>query len=589
MTKTNKESSESDQEIEQKSTLDNDPQKNISKSDKNILKMHKKHKNNNLLLTDMLRETDGLKIDKKNLCENIEEIDDKKSFANKILIPNGYEPQEDDSTKTANITSNEIENIFATENSSVVEQINEFKNLENNFNKFLYPIFLLQTNHQKIKISHKTSDQLFDMSYFDFEKENLPLNDYVLICENQKFNLTLDECKNLKKYFEFYKAYNETNNQIYYDYSRNKIQKEILMSKGELDEDEKLYLDILKIFEDEQMSLAKNKPCLNDTLENISDISYKNEALYKEAKEDSNFKNYFCTEEPKKIKTCIVLDTDSEIEKSSSMENDDNIEENIKHLLNEKTSNLRHLIEINRYFYKKQVVQKMFNYKIYKKDLATLKTGCWINDKIINLYFRLLIQNSKENSKENSNENNKEIHKENNKENNKENSKENSKENNKIYVFTTYFFLQINKKGFEGVKKWTEKINIFDYKKLIIPVHIPGHWIFILVDTLGRAITPYDPLGVLRYSEAYKIKKWLECESIYRFNKEINFKINTPYKHPLQQNGNDCGIFVIYYGKRIFENKIISAENKIINTKLLRYRIMHEIGAGKIFYNTDDL
>ncbi len=45
----------------------------------------------------------------------------------------------------------------------------------------------------------------------------------------------------------------------------------------------------------------------------------------------------------------------------------------------------------------------------------------------------------------------------------------------KVYAFNTFFVPKLTDTGYDSVKRWTKKVDIFDYELLIIPVSSVFH------------------------------------------------------------------------------------------------------------------
>ncbi|KAM0677608.1 SUMO1 sentrin specific peptidase 1 [Binucleata daphniae] len=250
----------------------------------------------------------------------------------------------------------------------------------------------------------------------------------------------------------------------------------------------------------------------------------------------------------------IVLDCSSEISESSVVETNDHLCNDLKYLINKKTKNYKDLKMFLYFQFKKHVIQKLYTYKIYRSDLKVLTPNKWLNDKIINSYLKMLYCN-----------------------------------NNKFYLLTTYFYPQLVKRGYNSVKSWTRNINLFAYKYIIIPVFVPGHWMLAVVDTENYDVTVYDSLHNSRDYVANNIKQWIQNEYYKMHNKVQEFACYVPKNIPKQQNGDDCGVFVIYFAKKYCEGKEICHNTpQIVNTYILRVQIMHEICVGKILYKSDE-
>ncbi|KAM0687883.1 Sentrin-specific protease 2 [Conglomerata obtusa] len=416
---------------------------------------------------------------------------------------------------------------------SETSPIIKFEKLHAYFYQCLYPYILIQQNYQDILISNIASENVFKFKDFNFNADNLPSDGYVMQFDGITFNFNLHECMSIKRHFDFYKTYTEKENEL------NNLQMDT-QEKTTIKGDENLVQNACNDVKIEEIICDRNN-------------------MYRQNIDATRKTNNVTKSQMYKQKETIILDCSSEIEESSSVDTNDEIPLNLIYMLNDQANNISDFKEYLRFIYKKKVVQKKYNYKIYHDDLKTLTNGKWLNDKIINIYLQMLYDQSKT---------------------------ENIKD---FFVLSTYFYLQLKNKGIESIKSYGKHNDIFNKKYILIPVHLPGHWIFVLIDTRACTVIPYDSLGIEREKVAYNIKKWIEHEYYLTYNKSIFYNVYIPTNYPKQHNGNDCGVFVIYYAKKIFEGKIIvTKDNKNVNTILLRYQIMHEISVGKILYSTDE-
>ncbi|EJW04974.1 hypothetical protein EDEG_00091 [Edhazardia aedis USNM 41457] len=351
--------------------------------------------------------------------------------------------------------------------------------------------------------------------------------------------------------------------------------------------------------------------------------------------------------------TIILLDLSSEFEESSSVD-EKPPPNSVLYCLSNDAQTYLDLRKIVKHFKSLKVVQKKHNIKIYDSDLATLSYGKWLNDKIINLYFYLLLDYYLENSigdqeknknissfsiiskakhfsnginpqieelRHNINSEYSALYKDNfkiqnsninvnhtlsndkfnkkeeqmkehlNIENEYKNKQEDFYEPNKIlnknikkfYAMSTFFYVKLKQKGLEYIKRsWTKGKNLFSYTHILIPIHLSNHWIFSYIDIEEKTIFLLDSMNISRSTVLKRLKMWIEDEYLEKYKNLVSFKITQLFDIELQNNGDDCGVFVCYYAKRLIDN--CPTTSKKINTLLLRMCMIHEIGAGKILY-----
>ena len=84
-------------------------------------------------------------------------------------------------------------------------------------------------------------------------------------------------------------------------------------------------------------------------------------------------------------------------------------------------------------------------------------------------------------------------------------------------------------------------------KDLVIPVNVnASHWMLVVVDRAERVIRCFDSLfnRSLFEQTAKVVKRFLECVEQGKKNWEVQ-----PEKCPQQQNGSDCGMFVMKFAR----------------------------------------
>ncbi|XP_071656123.1 sentrin-specific protease 1 isoform X2 [Patagioenas fasciata] len=121
-----------------------------------------------------------------------------------------------------------------------------------------------------------------------------------------------------------------------------------------------------------------------------------------------------------------------------------------------------------------EVLSEAFRLTITRKDIQTLNNLNWLNDEIINFYMNLLMERSKE------------------------------KGLPTVHAFNTFFFTKLKTAGYQAVKRWTKKVDIFSVDLLLVPIHLGVHWCLAVVDFRKKTITYYDSMGGIN-SEACRI------------------------------------------------------------------------------------
>ena len=64
-----------------------------------------------------------------------------------------------------------------------------------------------------------------------------------------------------------------------------------------------------------------------------------------------------------------------------------------------------------------------------------------------------------------------------------------------VYAFSTFFYPRLMDVGFNAVKRWTKKVDLFSQSLILIPVHLGMHWCLATIDIDAKAIVYYDSMG----------------------------------------------------------------------------------------------
>ncbi|KAM4047854.1 sentrin-specific protease 1 isoform 2-T2 [Anomaloglossus baeobatrachus] len=197
-----------------------------------------------------------------------------------------------------------------------------------------------------------------------------------------------------------------------------------------------------------------------------------------------------------------------------------------------------------------QVLSEAFRLTITRKDIMTLNSLNWLNDEVINFYMNLLMERSKR------------------------------KGLPKVHAFNTFFFPKLKCAGFQAVKRWTKKVDVFSADVLLVPVHLGVHWCLAVVDFRKKTVTYYDSMGGLNNEACRILLQYLKQES--QDKKGISFDTNGWHlssracnEIPQQMNGSDCGMFACKYADYITKEKPITFTQN--HMPYFRKRMVYEI------------
>ncbi|XP_078364340.1 uncharacterized protein LOC144648745 [Oculina patagonica] len=98
------------------------------------------------------------------------------------------------------------------------------------------------------------------------------------------------------------------------------------------------------------------------------------------------------------------------------------------------------------------------------------------------------------------------------------------------------------------------QINIFDYNKIFIPIHLPGHWALGVVDLCLKTITYWDSLHT-SVDDAFfgDVRCFLKEEGARRgqvFQQE-DWSNQIAKDIPHQQNDYDCGMVLCMFAESL--------------------------------------
>ncbi|XP_038604879.1 sentrin-specific protease 5 isoform X2 [Tachyglossus aculeatus] len=161
-------------------------------------------------------------------------------------------------------------------------------------------------------------------------------------------------------------------------------------------------------------------------------------------------------------------------------------------------------------------------------DLTTLDGQNWLNDQVINMYGELIMDAVPD----------------------------------KVHFFNSFFHRQLVTKGYNGVRRWTKKVDLFKKRLLLIPIHLEVHWSLITVTLSNRIISFYDSQGIHFKFCVENIRKYLLTEAREKNQPEFLQGWQTAVTKciPQQKNDSDCGVFVLQMsrtgGRRRYLNPI---------------------------------
>ncbi|XP_028645180.1 sentrin-specific protease 1 isoform X4 [Grammomys surdaster] len=180
-----------------------------------------------------------------------------------------------------------------------------------------------------------------------------------------------------------------------------------------------------------------------------------------------------------------------------------------------------------------EVLSEAFRLTITRKDIQTLNHLNWLNDEVINFYMNMLMERSKE------------------------------KGFPSVHAFNTFFFTKLKTAGYQAVKRWTKKVDVFSVDILLVPIHLGVHWCLAVVDFRKKSVTYYDSMGGINNEACRILLQYLKQESVDKKRKEFDTNgwqlfSKKSQEIPQQMNGSDCGMFACKYADCITKDRPIN-------------------------------
>ncbi|XP_065863656.1 ubiquitin-like-specific protease ESD4 [Euphorbia lathyris] len=171
------------------------------------------------------------------------------------------------------------------------------------------------------------------------------------------------------------------------------------------------------------------------------------------------------------------------------------------------------------------------NIDITGEALSCLQPREWLNDEVINLYLELL----------------------------KEREKREPQKFLKCHFFNTFFYKKLTsgaakKYDYKAVRRWTteRKLGYFliECDKIFVPVHRDIHWVLAIINRKEKKFQYLDSLKGRDFEALEFLAKYFVDEVKDKCKKDIdvsNWEREFLVDLPTQQNGFDCGVFMIKY------------------------------------------
>lgn len=190
---------------------------------------------------------------------------------------------------------------------------------------------------------------------------------------------------------------------------------------------------------------------------------------------------------------------------------------------------------------------------VLRKDIETLSGLKWLNDLVINSYFDLIVERSKQESYPS------------------------------VHAYNTFFYSIYKTKGYSSVRRWTRKLDIFSFDLNFVPIHLGVHWCLAVIDHRSKKICYYDSMGTGEDQCLDLLHEYLCLEY-----KDKKGQILDPSTYtteimkdiPQQMNGSDCGMFTLKYAEYISRDAEITFNQD--HMQYFRRRMVYELLTSKL-------
>ncbi|KAL4958652.1 uncharacterized protein BDV14DRAFT_33244 [Aspergillus stella-maris] len=117
----------------------------------------------------------------------------------------------------------------------------------------------------------------------------------------------------------------------------------------------------------------------------------------------------------------------------------------------------------------------------------------------------------------------------------------------RTHVLNSFFFTKLKTEGHKAVQSWVSGLagaKLLQFDTILMPVHVNSHWMLIVVHPHTGIIQGYDSLSSSQIQgEMNRVKEWLVSE--FKDRNHADYWITECPDSPKQDNGSDCGVFVL--------------------------------------------
>jgi hypothetical protein len=206
-----------------------------------------------------------------------------------------------------------------------------------------------------------------------------------------------------------------------------------------------------------------------------------------------------------------------------------------------------------------EVLAEMFNITVRRRDMATLRPSECLNDEKVNLYMKVLQY--------------------------RETIVGRLPGQPSFFCFTSQFYRRIWEHAlpyaYADVARWTRNIDIFSYDRVLVPIHLPGHWTLVVINFYHRRFEYYDSLGGSPGNIMHNLWVWLLDEATTKGGLRRHGltggwpDVCAHSNSPPQKNDFDCGVYVCKTNDYICRDGMLDLSQK--DMPYMRHSLVNEL------------
>ena len=226
---------------------------------------------------------------------------------------------------------------------------------------------------------------------------------------------------------------------------------------------------------------------------------------------------------------------------------------------NRSTNNKRNaIVHQLRSIRKNNIMITRGKFRLYLSSWRRLNGSTFIDDNVINLYIRLMLDNVQQQQQQTQNQ---------------------------YYQYTTFFFSYLSKNMPEKrLKKMAWQGSISTYDMIFVPINKDRHWMLITIEPKRKRLRYFDSMKPKKNSEPlYKLCKIVKFIQLIDGKCDVNeWKRVVVNEIPQQRNGYDCGVFLMEYVRQLLEGRDLpNFSNEENEMKEIRRRMLVELRLWK--------